>query len=100
MACCAAVEKVNAEAMPATVDAALLAKMCDRGQITGCVVDGPFGLDNAVSEESARIKKITSPIAGKADIILCNDIESANYLYKALIFLANAKCGADRKSVV
>jgi phosphotransacetylase len=91
VACCAAVEKVNVEAMPATVDAALLAKMNDRGMITGCIVDGPFGLDNAVSEESARIKKIQSPVAGKADIILCNDIESGNYLYKALVFLAGAK---------
>ena len=93
VACCAAVEKVNAEAMPATIDCALLAKMCDRGQIANCIVDGPFGLDNAVSEESARIKKINSPVAGKADIILCNDIEAANYLYKALLFLARAKAG-------
>lgn len=94
VACCAAVEKVNADAMPATVDAALLAKMSDRGQIANCIVDGPFGLDNAVSEESARIKKIVSPVAGKADIILCNDIESGNYLYKSLLFLAKAKGGA------
>jgi phosphotransacetylase len=79
--------------MPATVDAALLAKMCDRGQIANCIVDGPLGLDNAISEESARIKKINSPVAGKADIILCNDIESGNYLYKALVFLAKAKTG-------
>lgn len=94
VACCAAVEKVNPEKMPATLDAALLAKMCDRGQITGCIVDGPFGLDNAVSEESARIKKVKSPVAGKADVILCNDIESANYLYKALLFLCKSKAGA------
>ncbi len=94
VACCCAVEKVNQKAMPATVDAALLAKMSDRGQITGCIVDGPFGLDNAVSEESARIKKISSPVAGKADIILSNDIESANYLYKSLMFLAKATAGA------
>ena len=94
VACCCAVEKVNHKAMPATIDAALLAKMNDRGQIKGCIVDGPFGLDNAISEESARIKKIKSPVAGKADIILCNDIESANYLYKSLLFLAQAKAGA------
>lgn len=93
VACCAAVEKVN-QKMPATVDAALLAKMSDRGQISGCIVDGPFGLDNAISEESVRIKKIKSPVAGKADIILCNDIESGNYLYKSLMFLANATAGA------
>lgn len=94
VACVAAVEKVNAKAMPATVDAALLAKMSDRGQIAGCIVDGPFGLDNAISEESARIKKIVSPVAGKADIILCNDIESGNYLYKTLATLVKAKAGA------
>jgi len=93
VACCAAVEKVNAQAMPATADAALLAKMCDRGQISGCIVDGPFALDNAISEESARIKKIKSPVAGKADIILGNDIETSNCLYKALLFLAKAKAG-------
>ncbi|MCK5883644.1 MAG: bifunctional enoyl-CoA hydratase/phosphate acetyltransferase [Bacteriovoracaceae bacterium] len=94
VACVAAVEKVNAKAMPATVDAALLAKMSDRNQITGCIVDGPFGLDNAICEESARIKKIVSPVAGKADIILCNDIESGNYLYKTLATLVKAKAGA------
>jgi len=93
VACCAAVEKMN-EAMPATVDAALLAKMCDRGQIANCIVDGPLGLDNAVSQDSARIKKINSPVAGNADIILCNDIESGNYLYKALLFLAGARGGS------
>ena len=94
VACCTAIEKVNARSMPATVDAALLTKMNERGQIKGCIVDGPFGLDNAVSEESARIKKINSPVAGKADIILCNDIESANYLYKSLVFFAKARAGA------
>lgn len=91
VACCCAVEKVNAGAMPATIDAACLAKMSDRGQITGCIVDGPFGLDNAVSETSAKIKKIGGPVAGKADIILCDGIESANYLYKALVFLTKCK---------
>ena len=94
VAACAAVEKVKTDSMPATVDAALLAKMSDRGQIKNCIVDGPFGLDIAISEESARIKKINSPVAGKADIILCHDIVSANYLYKALTFLAKAKAGA------
>ena len=93
VACCTAVEKVNT-AMPATVDAALLAKMNDRGQIKECIVDGPLALDNAINAESAKIKKINSPVAGQADIILCNDIESANYLYKALIFLAGAKSGS------
>jgi phosphate butyryltransferase len=90
VACCAAVEKVNAEGMSATVDAALLAKMCDRGQIANCIVDGPLGLDNAISEESARIKKINSPVAGKADILLFNDIESANFTYKTIVQLCKA----------
>ncbi|MBF0205464.1 MAG: bifunctional enoyl-CoA hydratase/phosphate acetyltransferase [Oligoflexia bacterium] len=97
VACCCAVEKVNS-AMSATIDAAILAKMSERGQLDvggqGCVVDGPLAIDNAVNEESARIKKINSPVAGRADIILCNDIESANYLYKSLIFFARAQVGA------
>lgn len=91
VACCAAIEKVNYEAMPATTDAACLAKMSERGQIKGCIIDGPLGLDNAISKQSAQIKKINSPVAGNADIILCNDIESGNYLYKSLVFLAKAK---------
>lgn len=94
VACCTAIEKINPTDMPATVDAACLAKMSERGQLRGCVVDGPLAIDNAVSEESARIKKIGGPVAGKADILFCNDIESANYLYKTLIFLAGAKVGA------
>jgi phosphate butyryltransferase len=94
VACVAAIEKVNPSAMPATVDAALLSKMNDRGQIKGCIVDGPLGFDNAISEESAKIKKITGEVAGKADIILCNDIHGANYLYKAFVFLAKAKAAA------
>ncbi|MBF0363808.1 MAG: bifunctional enoyl-CoA hydratase/phosphate acetyltransferase [Oligoflexia bacterium] len=93
VAVCCAVEKVNPK-MPATIDAAILSKMSERGQITGCIVDGPLALDNAINEESAKIKKINSPVAGRADIIMCNDIESANYLYKSLAFMANAKAGA------
>lgn len=85
-----AVEVVNPK-IPATVDAALLAKMNQRGQIKGCVVDGPFALDNAVSEEAAKHKKIDSPVAGKADIIVLPDINAGNVLYKALIFIAGAR---------
>ena len=55
--------------MPATIDAALLSKMNDRGQIKGCIVDGPLALDNALSEEAAHHKGITGPVAGKADIL-------------------------------
>lgn len=83
VAAIAAVETVNPE-MPATVDAALLAKMADRGQIKRCVVDGPLALDNALSVEAARHKGITSPVAGVADILLLPDIEAGNILYKTL----------------
>ncbi len=94
VACIAATEKVNPEKMPATVDAACLSMMAKRGQIKGAIVDGPFGLDNAISEESARIKGVKSPIAGKADILLCPDIETGNAIYKTLVEFAKAKCAA------
>jgi phosphate butyryltransferase len=79
----AAVETVNPE-MPATVDAAALAKMADRGQIKGCVVDGPLALDNALSTDAARHKGISSPVAGVADLLLVPDIEAGNVLYKVI----------------
>jgi phosphate acetyltransferase len=91
----AAVETVN-PAMPATVDAAMLCKMADRGQITGGLVDGPLAFDNAVSEEAARIKKIISPVAGKADILLVPDLEAGNMVAKQLQYLA----GADSAGIV
>lgn len=94
VACVAAVEKVNPGKMPATTDAALLSVMNKRGQIPGCIVDGPFGFDNAISKKSAEIKKIKGEVAGDADIILANDIESANVLYKSFSYFANAACGA------
>jgi phosphate butyryltransferase len=94
VACIAAMERVNPEKMPATVDAACLSMMAKRGQIKGAIVDGPFGLDNAISEESARIKGVKSPIAGKADILLCPDIETGNVIYKTLVEFAKAKCAA------
>ena len=83
-------EKVSPK-MEATVHAKELADMNKAGEITGCIVDGPFALDNAVSKESARIKGIDSVVAGDADILLAPDIEAGNVLYKALSFLANAK---------
>jgi len=94
VACIAAMEKVNPEKMPVTVDAACLSMMSKRGQIKGAIVDGPFALDNATSEESAEIKGVKSPIAGKADILLCPDIETGNVIYKTLIEFAKAKCAA------
>lgn len=90
----AAVEKVNLPDMPATGDAAALSVMAGRGQLGRCVVDGPLAFDNAISEESARIKGIESEVAGDADILLCPDIESANVLYKCFIYFAGAKAGA------
>lgn len=83
-------EKVN-EKMPATVDAAELVRMNEAGEIKNCIVGGPFALDNAVSEEAAKIKKIDHPAAGKCDILLAPTIEAGNVLYKALNFLCTAQ---------
>lgn len=79
-------EKVNPK-MPATVDAGELVKMNEEGSLSGCVVGGPFALDNAVSKQAAALKKIDHPAAGDADIILCPNIESGNIAYKTLSFL-------------
>ena len=87
----AAVEKVNPEKMPCTADAALITQMNRRGQVKGCVVDGPLALDNAISAESARIKKIVSDVAGDVDVLVVPDIEAGNVLYKALLDLGGAK---------
>ncbi|HNW76219.1 MAG TPA: bifunctional enoyl-CoA hydratase/phosphate acetyltransferase [Bacteroidales bacterium] len=88
-----AVEMVN-EAMPATLDAALLAKMGQRGQIKNCIIDGPLAYDNAISMESAKHKGIVSDVAGDADLLVVPDIEAGNILYKAYGFSANAKLAA------
>ncbi|MGO9817235.1 MAG: bifunctional enoyl-CoA hydratase/phosphate acetyltransferase [Acidocella sp.] len=85
----AAVETVN-PAMQATVDAAALCKMADRGQITGAILDGPLAFDNAVSAAAAAQKGIKSTVAGQADILLVPNIEAGNILAKQLTFLANA----------
>ncbi|GAA0071565.1 phosphate butyryltransferase [Clostridium sardiniense] len=87
-----AVEVVNPD-MPATLDASLLSKMNDRGQIKGCIVDGPLALDNALSEEAAHHKGITGPVAGKADIIMLPNIETANVMYKCLTYTSRSKNG-------
>lgn len=89
----AAVEKVNPK-MPCTLEAAQLAKMADRGQIKGCIVDGPLSMDAAVSPECAAGKGIKSPVAGYADILVCPDIHAANILYKTLAQLAQAELAA------
>jgi phosphotransacetylase len=85
----AAVETVTTK-MPATIDAAALCKMAERGQITGALVDGPLAFDNAISKEAARTKGIHSEVAGDPDILLAPDLESGNILAKQLTFLANA----------
>jgi len=90
IAALAAVEAVNPE-MQATLDAAALAKMNERGQIKGCIVDGPLALDNAISEESAKIKGINSPVAGNADMLLVPDIESGNFIGKVLLYMTGGK---------
>jgi phosphate butyryltransferase len=86
-----AIEKVNYQAMPCTVDAALIAKMSDRGQIKNCVIDGPLALDNAISKKACEIKGIKSPIGGEADILIMPDIESGNVFYKSVNFFAACK---------
>lgn len=83
----AAVEVVNPD-MPPTVDAAILTQMNRRGQIEGCIVDGPLALDNAVSEASAKHKGIVSDVAGHADILIVPNIETGNCMSKAIIYFA------------
>jgi len=85
-----AAETVN-PGLQSTVDAAIIAKMNDRGQIRNCIVDGPLAMDNAISEEAARVKGIKSPVAGKADILLCPTIEAANMTAKAIAYFAHVK---------
>ena len=84
----AAVEKVN-PAMPVTLDAALLSKMADRGQLKNCLVDGPFALDNALSSKSCEVKGIKTEVGGDVDILLMPTIEAANVLYKAISVLTD-----------
>jgi phosphate acetyltransferase len=90
-----AMETVNPD-VPSTLEAAALCKMADRKQITGALVDGPLALDNAISPEAARIKKIDSPVAGRANVLVVPDLEAGNMLAKSLSFLA----GADAAGIV
>lgn len=83
-------ETVN-PSIPATVDAAALSKMADRGQITGALVDGPFGLDNAVSLAAAETKGIRGPVAGRADILLVPSVEAGNLMAKVMTFMAGGR---------
>ncbi len=77
--------------LQSTLDAAALSKMNDRGQITGCTVDGPFALDNAISMEAAEEKGIISPVAGRAEILVAANIESANSLAKSTTYFAGLR---------
>jgi phosphate butyryltransferase len=101
----AAVEKINVKEMPATADAAILAKMGEAGQFADADIAGPYALDIAVSAKAAACKHITGPVAGCADILLCPDINSANIFYKSLIYfagreLANAMIGVKTPLVM
>jgi phosphate acetyltransferase len=90
-----AMETVNPK-VPSTIEAAALCKMADRGQITGALLDGPLALDNAISPDAAAVKKIDSPVAGRANVLIVPDLEAGNMLAKSLSFLA----GADAAGVV
>lgn len=79
--------------IPSTLDAAILSKMADRGQITGGLVDGPLALDNAVDLDAARTKGISSLVAGRADILIAPNLEAGNILAKELTFLTHADAG-------
>ena len=88
-----AVETVNPD-MKSSMEAAALAKMADRGQIKNCIIDGPLAFDNAVSKHSAEHKGIVSQVAGDADLLVGDDIDASNAMYKTFIFFAAAKCAA------
>jgi phosphate acetyltransferase len=84
-----AMETINPK-VPSTIEAGALCKMADRGQITGGILDGPLALDNAIDLDAAKIKKIDSPVAGRADILIVPDLEAGNMLAKSLSFMADA----------
>jgi phosphate butyryltransferase len=85
-----AVETINPN-IPSTLDAAILSKMAERGQISGGIVDGPLAMDNAIDIDAARTKGITSLVAGRADILIVPNLESGNMLAKELTFIAHAQ---------
>ncbi|MCK4359927.1 MAG: hypothetical protein KAW92_14540 [Candidatus Cloacimonetes bacterium] len=85
-----AIEKPNPK-MPPTMDADIISQMSKNGEITGCIVDGPFALDNAISKEAAKIKNIDSPVAGNADILIMPNIEAGNIFGKAMTYYAHLR---------
>jgi phosphate acetyltransferase len=90
-----AIETVSSK-VQSTVEAGALCKMADRKQITGAILDGPLALDNAINLQAAEIKKIESPVAGRANVLIVPDLEAGNVLAKSLSFLA----GADAAGIV
>lgn len=88
-----AVETINPK-MPATIDAATITMMNKRGQIKGCIIDGPLAFDNAISKESAEHKGIFSDVAGDADLLVTPDIEAGNVLYKSFTYFAHGTVAA------
>ena len=90
-----AMETINSK-VQSTIEAAALCKMMDRHQVSGALIDGPLALDNAIDPEAARIKKIDSPVAGRANVLLVPDLEAGNMLAKSLTFMA----GADAAGIV
>ena len=99
-----AVEVVNPD-MPDTIEAAALSKMADRGQITGCLVDGPFAFDNAISAEAANYKKVGGEVAGNADILMMPNLLAANPMRKCLVYytqqrIATALMGAKAPVII
>jgi phosphate butyryltransferase len=85
-----AVETVNAN-IPSSMDAAILAKMADRGQIHGGLVDGPLAMDNAIDMGAAQTKHLTSPVAGRAQVLIVPNLEAGNMLAKQLTFISHAQ---------
>ncbi len=77
-----------------SVEAKKLSEMASQKQINNCIIDGPIAFDNAINNNSAEIKQINSPVAGDADILVCDNIDVANSLYKSFVFFAQAKCAA------
>lgn len=88
-----AIEVVNPN-MQETIDAAVISKMNDRGQIKNCIIDGPFALDNAISKLSAEHKGVSGPVSGNADILVVSDIKMGNVLHKAITYFARKRVGS------
>ncbi len=86
-----AVEKINPDGIPSTVDAAIISKMNERNQIKNAIIDGPLAVDNALSEQSCIVKGLNTQVGGDADILIVPNIETGNACYKLLTILGNAK---------